>query len=117
MNHKDLDVWKEGVVFVKNTYKITSGFPENEKFGLISQIRRAAVSVPVNIAEGAARQSDKELIQFLYICLGSIAELETLLIISADQYYITEENFDEINNSLQKIRSMLLGLIRYLKNK
>jgi four helix bundle protein len=117
MNHKDLDVWKEGVVFVKKIYKITSGFPDSEKFGLISQIRRAAVSVPVNIAEGAARQSDKELIQFLYISLGSIAELETLLIIASDQTYLNGQDYNEINDSLQKIRSMLLGLIRYLKNK
>ncbi len=117
MNHKDLDVWKVGVDFVKKVYKVTSDFPDTEKFGLISQIRRAAVSVPVNIAEGAARQSDKEFIQFLYISLGSIAELETLFIIAADQSYLNEKDFNEINISLQKIRSMLLGLIRYLKNK
>jgi four helix bundle protein len=117
MNHKDLDVWKEGVDFVKKIYTITKGFPDTEKFGLITQIRRAAVSVPANISEGAARQSDKELIHFLYISLGSIAELETLFIIAADQSYVNKNDFDEINISLQKIRSMLLGLIRYLKNK
>lgn len=117
MNHKELDVWKEGVSFVKKVYKVTSNFPDTEKFGLISQIRRAAVSVPTNISEGAARQSDKELIHFLYISLGSIAELETLFIISADLTYLNEKDFNEINMTLQKIRSMLLGLIRYLKSK
>ncbi len=98
-------------------YQITSRFPDIEKFGLITQIRRAAVSVPANISEGAARQSDKEFIHFLYISLGSIAELETLFIISADQNYLNEADSKEIDNSLQKIRSMLIGLIRYLKNK
>ena len=117
MNHKDLDVWKEGLIFVKNIYAITGKFPDAEKFGLVSQIRRAAVSVPVNIAEGAARQSDKEFIQFLYISLGSVAELETLFIISADLLFLKKDDFNSINESLQKIRSMLLGLIRYLKNK
>ncbi|HOX77129.1 MAG TPA: four helix bundle protein [Bacteroidales bacterium] len=117
MNHKDLDVWKEGINFVKMVYQITSRFPDIEKFGLITQIRRAAVSVPANISEGAARQSDKEFIHFLYISLGSIAELETLFIISADQNYLNEADSKEIDNSLQKIRSMLIGLIRYLKNK
>lgn len=117
MNHKDLDVWKEGVNFVKLIYKITSNFPDTEKFGLITQIRRAAVSVPANISEGAARQSDKELIHFLYISLGSIAEIETLLIISLDLNYLEQEKFDALLISQQKIRSMLLGLIKYLKNK
>jgi four helix bundle protein len=117
MNHKDLDVWKEGVIFVKQVYIVTVTFPDTEKFGLISQIRRAAVSVPANIAEGAARQSDKELIQFLYISLGSVAELETLLILSSDLSYLDQIKYSELNESLQKIRSMLLGLIRYLKKK
>lgn len=117
MNHKDLDVWKEGVIFVKQVYIVTVTFPDTEKFGLISQIRRAAVSVPANIAEGAARQSDKELIQFLYISLGSVAELETLLILSSELSYLDQIKYSELNESLQKIRSMLLGLIRYLKKK
>lgn len=117
MNHKDLDVWKEGLIFVKKIYKVTTPFPDSEKFGLVSQIRRAAVSVPTNIAEGAARQSDKELIQFLYISLGSIAELETLLIIATDISYLNQEDSNTVNESLQKIRSMLLGLIRYQKKK
>jgi len=117
MNHKDLDVWKESIVFVKEIYQATSFFPDTEKYGLVSQIRRAAVSVPANISEGAARQSDKELIHFLYISLGSIAEIETLLYISLDLKYLEQEKFDALLISQQKIRSMLLGLIKYLKNK
>ena len=117
MNHKDLDVWKEGISFVRQVYLVTSEFPDSEKFGLTSQLRRAAVSIPANIAEGAGRQSDKELIQFLYISLGSVSEVETLLIISKDLNYLEGDKYEILIMSLQKIRPMLLGLIKYLKNK
>ena len=69
--HKDLDVWKLSIDFVTDIYKVTSSFPKEDQFGLTNQIRRAAVSVPSNIAEGAARNSDKEFLRFLYISLGS----------------------------------------------
>ena len=82
MNHKDLNVWKESIGMDTDVYNITKNFPGEEQFGLTNQIRRAAVSVPSNIAEGAARNSNKEFKQFLYIALGSIPELETQLIIS-----------------------------------
>ena len=117
MNHKELDVWKESIGLVKMVYKVTGSFPDSEKFGIISQIRRAAVSVPTNISEGAARQTDKEFIQYLYISLGSLSELETLFIISNELNYIKNKNFTSINQSIEKIRPMLLGLIRYLKRK
>jgi four helix bundle protein len=117
MNHKDLDVWKEAISFVKEIYKITADFPDSEKYGLVSQLKRAAVSVPTNISEGAARNSDKEFIHFLYISLGSISEVETLIIISNDLTLITESSLTRINNQIEKIRSMILGLIRYLKGK
>ena len=117
MNHKDLEVWKEGVLLVSKVYHLTSNFPDTEKYGLVAQVRRAAVSVPANIAEGAARQSDKEFIQFLYISLGSIAELETLFIVSSELSYLDVSSQKEIDKSLNKIKSMTLGLIRYLKNK
>lgn len=77
--HKNLDVWKKSVQFVTDVYHLTSGFPKEEIFGLTNQIRRASVSIPSNIAEGAARNSDKELIHFLYIALGSHQELDTQL--------------------------------------
>ena len=76
-NHKDLEVWKKSMDLVSNIYKITESFPNKELYGLTNQIRRAAVSIPSNIAEGAARNSKKEFIQFLYIALGSLSELET----------------------------------------
>lgn len=76
-NHKDLEAWKLSINFITEIYKITQKFPKEELCGLVNQIRRSAISIPSNIAEGSARQSDKELIQFLYISLGSLAELET----------------------------------------
>ena len=82
MYHKDMEVWKKSIGLVTKVYELTKIFPEDEKFGLVSQIRRAAVSIPSNIAEGAARNSDKEIQRFLDISLGSIAELETQLIIA-----------------------------------
>ena len=72
MNHKDLDVWKKSMDLVEVIYKLTQQFPDAEKFGLISQMRRAAVSIPSNLAEGVARKGDKELIHFLHIALGSL---------------------------------------------
>ena len=82
--HKDLDVWKLSIQLVKDIYQLTSKFPSEEKFGLVAQIRRAVVSIPSNISEGAARNSDKDYIRFLYISLGSLSEIETQLIIAEE---------------------------------
>jgi four helix bundle protein len=117
MNHKELDVWKKSVHFVSQIYEKTASSPDSEKFGLINQIRRASVSIPANIAEGAARNSDKEFIHFLYISLGSAAELETLFTISSDLGYIKQSDFDEIMANLEQIKKMIIGLINYLKKK
>lgn len=114
MNHKELDVWKISIELVVDIYKITKSFPKDEFYGLVSQIRRCAVSIPSNIAEGCARNGDKETIQFLYISLGSTAELETQLLISEELGYIEK---DKCIEDVIKIRSMLLGLIKYLKSK
>ena len=112
--HKDLDVWKLGIELVEKIYKITSKFPEVEHFGLSSQMQRAAVSVPSNIAEGAARNSEKEYIRFLYVSLGSLAELETQLIISKKLNYINDKLiFEEV----EKLRRKLLNFIKYFKEK
>ena len=117
MNHKDLNAWKESIEFVKRIYKFSDLLPDQEKFGLISQIRRAAVSVPTNIAEGAARNSDKEFIQFLYIALGSLSETETLLIITSELQYGNSEDSSELQNKIVDIRKMIVGLIKHLKSK
>ncbi len=99
---------------VEQVYVITNRLPQDEKFGLTNQLRRAAVSIPSNIAEGAARKSDKEFIQFLYVSLGSIAEIETQLLISERLKYIEECGIIE---EVAKVRKPIIGLINYLKNK
>jgi four helix bundle protein len=113
MNHKKLDAWGLGVDFVYRVYQVTRGWPDDEKYGLISQIRRAAVSVPSNISEGAGRSSDKEFIQFLYVALGSLAEVETQLIIAERLGYPTED----LLIAHVEVRKRVIGLIKYLKGK
>ena len=112
--HKDLEVWKKAMDMVENIYSITTKFPKEEQYGLVSQIRRAAVSVPSNIAEGAARNSDKEFIQYLYISMGSLSEIETQLLIAGRIGILNKKNIlDEIGS----IRKMTAGLIRHLKGR
>ncbi len=113
-NHKDLEVWKQSIDFVTAIYNITREFPKEELYGLISQIRRASVSIPSNIAEGAARKNKTEFRQFLYISLGSLSEVETQLIISLEILYLKKKAFEELNSKLVSIRKMLLGLIKSL---
>ena len=117
MNHKELDVWKESISLVTEIYQITNHLPDSEKFGLTSQMRRAAVSIPANIAEGAGRNSDKELIQFLYISLGSLEELETMIIICSNLTYLQSEKINNAEEKIVHIRKLLIGLIKYLKKK
>ncbi len=112
--HLDLDVWKKSIQFVKKIYEITSKFPDTEKYGLTNQMCRCAVSIPSNIAEGSARNTNKETVQFCYIALGSLSELETQLLIAERLGYC--EKIDALDN-LVEIRRMLLGLIKYLKSK
>ena len=101
--------------FVEEIYKLTKCFPDDEKFGLTSQIRRSVVSIPSNIAEGAARKNDKEFIQFLYIALGSLSELETQCLIAARLDYIKEDG--ELLDKVNEIKRLLLGLRNYLLRK
>ena len=115
--HKDLDVWKKSVSLVTLIYEFTKTFPKEEIYGITNQIRRSAVSIPSNIAEGSARQGDKEFIQFLYISLSSLSELETQLIISSNLKYMTLNDYESIMERLQEIRKMLIGLIKFLKNR
>ena len=113
--HKDLDVWKEAVEFVEGVYKITAYFPKEEIYCLTTQIRRSAVSIPSNIAEGAARNSKTEFMQFLYVALGSCAELNTQPLIAKRVVYIKEDTI--LFEKLEKIKSKILGLVKYLRNK
>ena len=114
LTHKDLDVWKLGIELVEEIYKITSKFPKNEIYGLISQMRRAAVSIPSNISEGAARDSTKEFIQFLYVALGSLSELETQVIIAKKLSYI---NNNKCLGNIELLRKKLLNFIKYQKGR
>lgn len=109
---KDLDVWNKGIEFVAEIYKLTSNFPKDELYSLVSQMRRAAVSIPSNIAEGQGRRNAKEFIQFLYIAKGSLAEIETQIIICQRLNYLDESPmlFDDI----KRLRTMLVGLINTL---
>ena len=111
---KDLEVWKLSIDFVEDVYKLTSAFPGNEKFGLVSQMRRAAVSISSNIAEGQGRKNSKEFIQFLYIAKGSLAEIETQLIICERLGYTS--NIMELTEKMKRIRMMIVGLINALYN-
>ena len=110
-NHKDLIVWQKSMKLVKDLYQITQVFPKEEIYGITSQMRRAAVSIPSNIAEGYGRGHDKELIQFLYISLGSASELETQLIICNDIHYLSTQSFEELNSLNNEIIRMLSSII------
>lgn len=112
--HKDLDIWKRGIDFVEKIYMVTANFPKEEIYGLVSQIRRAAISYPSNIAEGAARFSKKEFVQYLYIALGSLSEVETQLIIASKLKYLTRADLAE---DIEILRRMTLNFIKYLKSK
>ncbi|SMG41292.1 four helix bundle protein [Sphingobacterium psychroaquaticum] len=114
---KDLEVWKKSVDFVTLIYKLTDRFPRSEIYGITNQIRRASVSIPSNIAEGAGRQSHKEFIQFLYIARGSVKEVETQLIIATNLGYLKQSALTETTQGLDEIGKMITGLLSYLKNK
>jgi four helix bundle protein len=118
MIHKDMEVYKASMVLVKEIYRITASFPKDEMYGLSSQMRRAAVSVPSNIAEGCARKSQKELIQFLSIAQGSLAELDTQIDISVMLGFIPKETASaELGDLQQKTRQLLMGFIRSVHTK
>lgn len=110
--HKDLDVWKKAVELINIIYSTSSCFPREERYGLTNQIRRASVSIPANIAEGAARRTQKEYIHFLYVALGSVSELDTLIIIAKNLNYLRENAYKTIMEYLFNIKRLLLGLIR-----
>ena len=113
--HYKLEAWKNAMDLVDEVYNLTNSFPSEEKFGLISQMRRSAISVPSNVAEGAARNSDAEFAHFINIAKGSLSELETQVIISKRQNYLT--NISDILDLIEKVSSQLAGLHRHLKNR
>jgi four helix bundle protein len=116
-NHKDLDVWQQAIDLAQHTYEITKLYPKEELYGIVSQMRRSAVSVASNIAEGAARQGAKEFIQFLYIASGSASELDTQIEISKRTELANVATLEKLQARITKIQMMLHGLIRKLKQR
>jgi four helix bundle protein len=116
-SYKDLKVWQKSYQLCLNIYKLTKGFPKEETYNLTSQIRRAAVSVPSNIAEGYGRKTTPEYIRFLYIAYGSNCELETQILLTGDLGYIKSEQLKNIQEDIGEVERMLKALINSLENK
>ena len=115
-NYKELEIWKSSLKYCTPIYKITAKFPEEEKFGLISQLRRASVSVPSNIAEGSARNSNKDFIRFLEYSLGSCREIDTQLLVLVDLEFISSDEINLLSNELNRIMVMINNFIKRLKS-
>ncbi len=113
-NFKELKIWKRSKNFVLKIFKITKNFPNEEKFGLISQMRRAAISIPSNIAEGCGRGTNPQLNQFLNISQGSAFELETQIIISHELGFIKESDFNDFSKEITEIQNMIFGFQKTL---
>lgn len=112
--HKNLDVWIKSMEFVTRVYEKTASFPTHELYGISSQIRRATVSIPLNLAEGAARNHRREFFQFVGISLGSASEVETLLLISNNLKYLSDEVYQAMSKDLEIIMKMLIALKKSL---
>ena len=112
--HKKLDAWKISMDLVFEIYKAIEKFPRQEKYGLVDQIRRAAVSVPSNIAEGAVRQTKKEFSNYLHIAQGSLSELDTQIELAARLGYLDDHNQNRLDAMMQRIDKLITGLIRHL---
>lgn len=114
-SYKDLMVWQKARVLVKAVYDVSSAFPQEERFGLTSQIRRAAVSVPSNIAEGHSRSGTKDYIRFLSMAIGSLAEVETQLLLAMDLNFIDPSDTEKIILHIEEMQKMLHTLRNKLK--
>ena len=116
-NYKELKVWEKSYKLCLEVYRITKGFPKNELYGLISQMRRAALSIPCNIAEGYGRKTTPEYIRALYIAYGSACELETQILLSGDLGYLKDKSLSKLQDDLGEVERMLKALIKSLENK
>lgn len=115
MDHKELDVWRKSIELVETIYKISAEFPTSEIYGLTNQIRRASVSISSNIAEGAGRNSDKELLYFLNVALGSLAEVETQVEIALRLNFISSA--DTTFEQITEVRKLIIGFRNYISKK
>jgi four helix bundle protein len=113
-NYRNLKVWQKSIILVEDIYRITRTFPAHENFGLVSQMNRSVVSIPSNIAEGQSRNQPMDFRRFLYYSLGSIAELDTQVIIAGRLGYISDEESNCLDMQITEIRKMLFGLIKKL---
>ena len=114
--HKKLDVWNLSMNLAVDIYKTSEVFPREERYGLTDQVRRSATSIPSNIAEGAARQTTKEFIQFLHVAQGSLSELDTMLELSRRLEFLTTAAWKSLDENMERIDKMLSGLIRHQKS-
>lgn len=110
-NYKDLKVWEKGHLFTLKVYDVTKLFPKEEIYSLTNQIRRAASSIPANIAEGCGKNSQNEFAHFLNIALGSANEVEYFLLLSKDLGYLNQKNFELLSQAINEIKAMLISLI------
>ena len=114
-SYKELIVWQKAIKLVKEIFILTDKFPKSELYGLISQMRRAAVAIPSNIAEGYGRKSSKEYAQFYSIAYGSALELETQIIISKELLFTSSENFGKVDSLLEEVARMLNSMISQMR--
>ncbi len=116
-NYKDLNVWQKSYELCLKVYRITAKFPNEERYGLTSQIRRSAVSIPSNIAEGYGRKTTADYVRMLYISYGSVCELETQILLAGDLGYIEKSELDTAKENIAEIERMLKALIKSLESK
>jgi four helix bundle protein len=116
-SYKDLIAWQKAMDLVAAIYDATEAFPSHEQFGLVSQLRRAAVSVPSNIAEGKAHYSNRDFVRFLRHARGSVAEIETQVLIAQQRQYLHEEATTKLTQQLDELGRILSGLIKSLKDR
>jgi|SRR5215472_7343049 len=114
-NFRDLEVWTQSHQLTLDLYRTTAAFPNTEKFGITSQIRRAAASIPANLSEGCGRWSDGEMARFIQIAMGSASELDYFLLLATDLDYIGQEEYQKLVSRLNRVRRMLTGLFKSLK--
>lgn len=115
LSYRDLDVWQQARILVKVIYQLTSKFPRDEQYGLVNQLRRAAVSIPSNIAEGCGRNHKKDSTQFFYVSRGSRYEIETQLILSSDLQLISEAELNSAAEQVKRCKMLINGFINYFQ--
>lgn len=116
-SHRELKVWQVSMGLVETVYRLSGGWPNHELYGLVSQTRRATVSVPANIAEGAGRRSTGEFIQFVGIARGSLAEVETLIVLAGRLGYLEKQSMEHLLADIAEIGRMLTGLMQSLRDR